>query len=725
MNEATGRLRFVVPALAMLAAIPLVLAAFSDLPGQLDRPLYDEAVATVLDRAPAHPDLVFVDIDDDSLQDLGHRWPISRLTWTRIIRNLGAAKPAAIALDAFFPQPNNRSDVELALDAADRIRDAGLADLDEGEDVANWLEKQAGFRDADRQLATAIADAGNVVLGLVDTHHKMFGGDAPLLVGVPGTVTPDVDIRAMDTPQGSLAALADAAASQASLYVPYDSDGMMRRYHYLYRSKNKPVASLALAALQAAYPERAETFGRRAQALPAATSLVRFPDPSKIKRVRLSDVLAEDVNVDALKAGLGGKVLFVGVSAIGAADNRATPIDPQLPGTLIHIAAAADLLTGTIHTATGNLHRTIGLVAVILCLFVVYGARRINNSAATSAAGLVFLIAWTLAARALFDQGIVVPVTPAWIAVLVPITGDVIVRALTAEAGRQQIRQAFGHYLDPTVVEELVNDPDSLRLGGERREITAFFSDVAGFTSISEALDPADLVRLLNEYLSAMTHVIIDEGGSIDKYVGDAVVAMFGAPHPYDDHAERACRAALRCRVELERLRPTWVEAGYPEIHARIGLNTGTAVVGNMGSQGRFDYTMMGDTVNLAARLEGANKQYGTLVMCGEKTAAEAGDSIVLRELDTVAVKGKDEGVRVFEVVHERSAVTAADRDRLQDYSTGLAAWRAGNWQDARAAFAKAATVGDAPSRVFLERLDALSEAAPAEWDGIYRMKTK
>ncbi len=219
-----------------------------------------------------------------------------------------------------------------------------------------------------------------------------------------------------------------------------------------------------------------------------------------------------------------------------------------------------------------------------------------------------------------------------------------------ATEGRQKqaIRTMFSRYMSDEVISHLLEHPEKVRLGGERRRLTLFFSDLAGFTGLSEFLQPEELVQLLNEYLSAMTDIILEERGTVDKYEGDAIMAFWGAPLPLQDHALRACRAALRQQAALDSLNRQFEEIGWPRLHCRIGLHTGEAVVGNLGSRKRFDYTVIGDTVNLASRLEGLNKFYGTSILASETTVGECGGAIEFQELDWVAVKGRATPVGIF-----------------------------------------------------------------------------
>ncbi|MEN9797138.1 MAG: hypothetical protein RL653_834, partial [Pseudomonadota bacterium] len=246
------------------------------------------------------------------------------------------------------------------------------------------------------------------------------------------------------------------------------------------------------------------------------------------------------------------------------------------------------------------------------------------------------------------------------------------------------------------------------------------------FTTVSEQLDPAELVSVLNGYLGPMTEIILEEGGTIDKYIGDAIVAMWGAPLDQPDHAQRACRAAVRCQLKLEEIRRACAAKGLPELHVRIGLNSGEALVGNLGSESRFDYTMIGDTVNLAARLEGANSVYGTRILCGERTLELARGAVELRELDLLQVKGKTRGVRVAEVAALSGALEGPTADRFARFAEALAALRAREFERAKSSFEVLAAEGDAPSAVMAERCaEWLAQPPPPTWDGSYKLTTK
>jgi adenylate cyclase len=292
--------------------------------------------------------------------------------------------------------------------------------------------------------------------------------------------------------------------------------------------------------------------------------------------------------------------------------------------------------------------------------------------------------------------------------------------------GRQRrfIKGVFRHYLSPEVIERIIENPGLLSLGGEKREITSFFSDLAGFTSISERLTPEALVSFLNEFLSEMTDIILAHGGTLDKYEGDAIIAFWNAPLNQPDHASRACRAAVACQARLAELAERWTaKAGRP-LTMRVGLNSGPAVVGNMGSARRFDYTAMGDTINLAARLEGACKIYGVAVLAGEETYERVREEAAARLIDRVRVVGKRQPVSIYEIAGLRDGL-AADRVRLlESFERARAAFLRREWDAAAALFGSLAD--DRPSAVYLERCRLFRETPPpADWDGVFDLKQK
>ncbi len=419
-------------------------------------------------------------------------------------------------------------------------------------------------------------------------------------------------------------------------------------------------------------------------------------------------------------AELDGAYVLFGFSAPGLFDLRTSPITSLVPGVDIHATLLENLLSDDFirpFPVWGTVALTLLLVlASALIATLVVGAGR------TVMAFLVLLPIPTGIAFIGYHSGYWVPLLLPTVGVALALVGSSVANYATEGKQRRYIKNAFQQYLSPAVIEELIQDPGRLRLGGERRELSIFFSDLQGFTSLSEGLSPEDLTALLNEYLSAMTDIIHDEGGTVDKYEGDAIIAFWNAPLPQDDHAERAVRAALRCQQKLAELRPIFAERVGKELFMRIGINSGPAVVGNMGSRTRFDYTMLGDSVNLAARLEGINKQFGTYTMISHATLSRTGSLFAARELSRVAVVGRAEPVVVYEPFfpdeYER------ERPRLEAFRDGLQAYYAGDFADAEARFTRI-SAQDPPAAHYLPRCLELKEQPPVEWNGVWVMTSK
>lgn len=296
---------------------------------------------------------------------------------------------------------------------------------------------------------------------------------------------------------------------------------------------------------------------------------------------------------------------------------------------------------------------------------------------------------------------------------------------------RQQnviIKGMFSRYVSKNVVNELINNPDKLKLGGEKKNITTLFSDIAGFTTFAEKKEPEELVRFINEFLSDMSEIIIANDGTLDKYLGDAVMAFWGAPVEVENHAEKACLTALQMQERLVQIRERWVRSGESPIYIRIGINTGDVIVGNIGGIKRFDYTVLGDDVNLASRLEGANKEYATNIMIGESTYKLVKDKFITRELDVIRVKGKSEPTRVFELISSVGDKKAEDAiDQMDLYFQGLALYRLKSFEAAHDYFKRSyEKLEDHPSKVYMHRCEFYLINPPGQnWDGVFEFKTK
>ena len=438
-----------------------------------------------------------------------------------------------------------------------------------------------------------------------------------------------------------------------------------------------------------------------------------------------SILFPEQGELDDLSSLIKGKIVLVGEVAAVAHDEFETPVG-RVFGVEIIADEVATLLHGApLHAAS---FLTQLLVAGIMMLLFL-GTRWIVNPLPRNLISLAILAAFIVLATWLYVRtGLVLSMSYVMIAALLSIA-VINIRYYVQERGQKnQIRSAFGQYLSPKVVAELVREPERLALGGEERELTAFFSDIAGFSTFSEQMTPTELVNVLNDYLTEMCNIIGAAEGTVDKFEGDAIIAFWGAPSLQADHARRACYAAIDMQNAMASIRDRWVEAGRAPISVRMGINSGPMVVGNMGSVQRFDYTVMGDAVNLASRLEGANKVYGSRIMISDATWRACENDVDVRELDRIRVVGKHEPVTVYELLDRKGQTTGMAADMVQQFHKARRYYLAREFKAARDLFRLCLSIDpeDGPSRIFLTRCQQLLEQPPPEdWDGVWDLQGK
>lgn len=419
---------------------------------------------------------------------------------------------------------------------------------------------------------------------------------------------------------------------------------------------------------------------------------------------------------------LKGKTVFIGSSAPGILDLRSTPFSPICPGVEV-LATALDNLLQKDFIRIPSLFVILFFLS-LLCFFTGIGTSLLSKPWVTALFGL-FCLALPAALACLgFLAGYWLEFVAPGFAVVLSFTSATLLNYSLEGRQRRFIKSAFRHYLSPHVIEKVLENPSLLQLGGEQRTISSFFSDVAGFTSISENLSPEELVHLLNDYLSEMTEIILSLGGTLDKYEGDAVIAFWNAPLDQPDHAKRACLAALQCQKKLEESRPVFAAKFGHELYMRIGVNSGPAVVGNMGSHRRFDYTAMGDTVNLASRLEGACKQYGLPILVGDSTYSMIKEEILAREVDLIRVVGKSKPERIYQPIGKKNEVTPDGVERVAVFHKALQLYRKKQWDLALPLFKS--FEGDRVAQIYVNRTLQLKKSPPPEdWSGVYELKEK
>lgn len=702
------RFRGHLPLAALLAAVGglVLLARPTELMQGVELKTLDWRFRRLSDPARHDKSIVLVTVDQASLDHFEKEslyWPWPRGMYEAVLRHLKAGGAKAVVFDMLFTSPSPYGAAE-----------------DEG-------------------FGKALKAFGPVAMA-VET-----GADAH-----PGRTAPPAERFA--TVAGP--ALAAAAPARGSIRLPVpeilsgsaylgdtkvdaDLDGVFRRVPLLVRMGGRLYPTLPAAAAMLA---TGKTLDELAPRLTDGRMLVRYhgkslTDDARIKTYdayQIGDVILswqaiEDKRPPTLPPSVfKDKLVFVTMSAAGLLDNRPSPISPVYPGTEIVASAADNLMNGDFLTRAG----IFAVMALVLASLLLAGVASRSSSHAWSALGIVLSSSAVLAGIScyVFTRGvwldIVAPQLSLWL-------GFAAASAYGyAVEGRQKryIQGAFSQYLSPEIVKRIADNPEMLALGGERRDVTFYFSDIQGFTTFSEQLSPEKLTKLMNRYLGEMTDTILASGGTLDKYIGDAVMAFWGAPVPCEGHALVACKAALANQKRLVRLREEFAAEGYPPVRNRIGLNSGPASIGNMGSAARLSYTAIGDNVNLASRLEGANKAYGTYILISESTRVGAGDAIEVRELDFVKVKGKNQPIRVYELLGLKGETDQALIEKARLFETGLPHFRERRFEQAIAIFrGTAAKYGDDHAcENYIERCEHyMKEAPPADWDGSHALTEK
>ncbi len=678
--------------------------------------------------------VALVAIDDHAIHRIG-RWPWPRDVLAELVERVRAAGPRAVALDLVFPEP------EMA-----NVHDLGRMMRRLGMDGQGTEREMARLARGDARLASVLSRPGPpVVQGYfyyTDAGLLQLEGEDPEaeFERIADSVFTRVDDRAggrnrvLDVAglRTNIAPIARATPYGGFLNFVPDTDGALRFASLLVRFHDFYLPSLALAAARA-WEAADELFAEvrptgveirmgphRVQATAQGLAWINFLGPGGT----IPTYSAADVLESRVEAGrLAGRLVFVGVTAAGVHDVRATPVDPVMPGTEVQAQLAANLIGDALLARPDSVY----LFEFLMIFVVAVGYGLSFRRAVERTRGfltLALLVAWFAFGYWLFLRGIWLHVvltalqTVATFAALFALSfADVLYH-------RHLLKETFSRFVDPEVVEEAIAHEEELALGGEEREISVMFVDVAGFTAMSERLSPQEVVRHINAFFDAATPIVFRHHGCIDRLTGDGLIALFGAPIQDPDHAADACRAALDLSSALDPLRPVFESIGH-RLRVRVGINTGRMVVGNMGSSERMQYTFMGDAGNTAARLESLNKQYGSLRMIGPRTAELVADRFVLRELDTVVLVGKHEPITVFELL-----APARDREEwaplLEAYGVALAQYREGRFAEAARMFARvAADFEDAVARTMAERCRSLAEAPPADWNGVWVARSK
>jgi len=656
--------------LAVGALVALVLVALrGTYPAQsLELKTLDWRFRTLADPARADTDVVIVDVDNlslDLLRPTLGRYPWPRDAWDKVVQYLAAGGARVVAFDFTFPDPDlEHPAADSAFAATERAagRVVQTVTFLQQLDTAG-ARRQAAYRE-DSAAMTRLAALGYAV-------------------AAPGTT----DYQLVEAPYRAL--IEGARAVGAINFTPDPVDGTARRSPLLFRFRGRAYPTLGLAAAMVADSARfaggpaassagALRVGGVSVPLDHGALLLNWRGPYRDPRraahpetyrifpfaqlVHSYDQLAAGATPEVPLATFAGKVVFLGSSGAGLFDARANPFGPDDPGVLIHATVADNLLTGDFLRRAAPAANVAAIVVAALLAGV--AASFITSVWWSVAAGVVLAAAYLALALALFGRGgsrVWLDTAEPVLGILLTFTGGMVVNYFTEGRHKRQIREMFSKYVAPEYVAQLAEDPSKIALGGRRAELTILFSDIRGFTSISEKLEPHQVIEFLNEYLSLMAGIVKEKGGTLDKFIGDAVMAFWGEPVHHPDHADRACDCALAMQATTARLAQRWVAEGKPDIHIGVGINTAEVVVGNIGSvEHKLDYTVIGDGVNLASRLESANKEFHTGIIVSEFTVERLGGRFDVRPLGDVKVKGKERPVTIYELLGRKAAEAAA-----------------------------------------------------------------
>jgi len=698
-------------------------------------------------KIPTGGEIAIAVIDEKSLAELG-RWPWPRTTIARLVDTLKADGAKAVGFDVVFAEPDENSSLKTIAELAQEARNMGLTD----KRFVELMGEKKALADTDALLAKAIEKAKNVTLGYffhiskkevahltekdIEAALENISSSQYSMIKAGKSVDESAIIHAYAA-QPNLPQLSAVCENSGYFNAFPDSDGTIRWSPLVIKFRDNYYASLAfsLLAQYKDWPTVVLSLGEfgvegiKIDKVEVPTDdtgrmLVNYLGPAKtFPHYSIADIINGRIPPDKFR----DKIVIVGATATGIYDMRVTPFSTVYPGVEIHATVIDNILHQNFLKQSWwtKFLDVISVIIVGLIMGIIIPRLTAIRGLLISILfiGLFLTVNIVLFSRYNIWLNVIYPV----LTMLAVYLGIAIYRYITEERERKKVRNAFQYYLTASVITEMLKDPSKLKLGGDKKPLTVLFSDIRGFTTIAEQLPPEDLVRILNEYLTAMTDIVFKYDGLLDKYMGDAIMAVYGAPLDQPDHALRACKTALEMMQALKKLQIRWTEEGRPAMNIGVGINSGDMVVGNMGSQMRFDYTVMGDSVNLGSRLEGTNKEYGTNIIISEFTWAIVKAELYCRELDAVRVKGKKLPVKIYELLSEMKDAEPY-RPFVELYEIGIAQYRECKWDEAGATFLKVLELrpGDPPSQLYMTRCRELKEDPPPQpWDGIFTMTKK
>jgi adenylate cyclase len=680
---------------------------------------------------PTQDQVAIIDIDEKSLasKELG-QWPWPRDKFAKLLRNIHAAKPKAIGLDMVFAEPDRTS----LKNYLPRI----------GKRIGRTITPDPARDDNDEILGEAVGDTEAVVGYLLQMHDDGIppGDDCPFFPEIEVTENKKPNLKKGYRPILNVMAIEDNAAAAGFFNAEPDDSAMVRRVPLLAEWNDAVFSSLALTVLitglgvekvEVPYSEERGAFvvklgSKEVYVDSEAQIFVNYRGPSGPQGGTFPYYSAVDVYRGKLPPEkLRGRYVLVGTSAAGLMDLRATPFTVGGPGVEIHANIIDNFLVGD------ALWRDTHLELIVTLLLVAVGGIALSAVLAYAGpiwgglAGICFMLLATVGNYyAFFLNNQVIGMTWPLVTVLAVCLAVTLANFFTEGKQKRFVRGAFSRYVATEIVDQLMKDPGKLSLDGEEREMTVMFADIRNFTGISEKMAPNDICHLLNDFLTEMTDEIKACLGTVDKFLGDEIMAFWGAPTHDATHAEHSVRAALGMRAQVRVLAKAWSQRGLPLFDMGVGLNSGKVRVGNMGSRDQFNYTVIGDNVNLASRLQGLNKAYGTGIIISQATLDMLPDEFLVRPVDLVRVVGREQPV----AIHEPLAIDRSDENMAvaaESFARALQLYRQRKFAEAREIIAALdAEKSEKLYTVYLERLEELSKSPPAEdWDGVFVFTTK
>ena len=704
---------------------------FGQMRDRLDGLVYDSRLSgTLSENARANELIAIVDLDEKSLAEQG-RWPWPRIKFAELLQGISDAGAIVIALDIMFPDEDTNP-VDLILETGENVG-KNLSDTTRLD-----LETLRAPLDGDLAIAEVLRN-NDIVVGFTFNNEVETEGTLP----TASTILNATDYKAYPIPvrSGILAntqIINDAAKYQGFFSITEDPDGVLRRYQLFNTYNDVLYPSLALEAIRVfnlidemkivGNPETGiENIELGPFIIPAdnrATTLIPFLGRNGI----VQSYSATDVLEGRLESlDLEGKLVFVGSTAQALFDFIATPIQGNYPGLEVHATVASAILEGNWKIRDGLISQLgwIILLLVGILMSATLPFLRPLFAVSVSLSAIVLLVVLNVLSWSKLDIDFDVALT-AILAILLTIF-NVAFGFIQENSAKQAITGMFGQYVPPDLVKQMGSSPNSaLSFDGERREMTVLFADIRNFTSISEGMEPGELKDMLNRYFTPMTKIIFEQQGTIDKYIGDMVMAFWGAPIEDKNHAVHGLTAALQMQEKSKALTAEFKALGYPQIQIGVGLNSGEMNVGNMGSEYRRSYTVLGDNVNLGSRVESLTKFYGADTLVAENTYHACKDHFIFRLADKVQVKGKEESVSLYEPLGLKGEVNNEALVELAEYESAISDYLSGDWKQASTKFTNLLSQNQ-QSVLYKLYKDRVTDNQPPEenWDGVFRHTSK